>query len=188
MGFIDLLFLSLSLAMDCFSVSIVSGAILRSWQGKTIGRISFLFGFFQALMPLLGWLAVIHFAASLVAYGHWIAFAMLLFIGGKMIWEALRGDEETEAFHPHYLRTQLLLAIATSIDALAVGVSMAVTGYTSLNQLWWPLTVIGMVSLLMSLLGHWLGISFGKSIARRIQPELIGGIVLVLLGVKILLF
>ena len=178
MSFIDLILLALSLAMDCFSVSIVSGAILRSWQGKTIVRISFLFGFFQALMPLLGWLAVIHFAASL---------AMLLFIGGKMIWEALHGDEETEAFHPHHLRTQLLLAVATSIDALAVGVSMAVTGYTSMGQLWWPLTVIGVVSLLMSLVGHKLGISFGKSIARRIQPELIGGIILVLLGIKILL-
>lgn len=173
--------------MDCFSVSIVSGAILRSWQGKTIVRISFLFGFFQTLMPLLGWLAIIHFTASLASYGHWIAFAMLLFIGSKMIWESLYGDEDTEAFHPQHLRTQLLLAVATSIDALAVGVSMAVTGYISLNQLWWPITVIGMVSLLMSLIGHKLGINFGKSIARRIRPELIGGIILVLLGVKILI-
>lgn len=188
MSFIDLILLALSLAMDCFSVSIVSGAILRSWQGKTIVRISILFGFFQALMPLIGWLLVIHFAASLAVYGHWIAFALLLFIGGKMIWESIHGNEETTAFHPHHLRTQLLLAIATSIDALAVGVSMAVTGYTSMGKLWWPLTVICMVSLLMSLLGHRLGISFGKSIAHRIQPELIGGIILVLLGVKILLF
>ena len=147
-------------------------------------RISLLFGFFQALMPLIGWLAVIHFAASLTVYGHWIAFAMLLFIGGKMIFESLRADEETVAFHPHHLRTQLLLAIATSIDALAIGVSMAVTGYSSLQQLWVPLAVIGAVSLLMSLLGHRLGIRFGKSIAKRIQPELIGGIVLVALGVK----
>ena len=173
--------------MDCFSVSIVSGAILRSWQGKTIARISLLFGFFQALMPLLGWLAVSSFAASLATFGHWIAFALLLFIGGKMIWESLHNDESTNAFHPHHLPTQLLLAVATSIDALAVGVSMAVTDYTSIHQLWWPLTVIGVVSLLMSLIGHWLGICFGKSIARRIQPELIGGIILVLLGVKTLL-
>lgn len=187
MTLIELLLLALSLAMDCFSVSIVSGAILRSWQGKVIMRISFLFGFFQALMPLLGWLAVIHFAATLATYGHWIAFAILIFIGGKMIWEALFGNEETEVFHPHHLRTQLLLAVATSIDALAVGVSMAVTGYTSINQLWWPLAVIGVVSLLMSLMGHRLGISFGKSIARRIRPELFGGIILVLLGIRILL-
>ena len=187
MNSIDLLLLALSLAMDCFSVSIVSGAILRSWQSGTVWRISMLFGFFQALMPLIGWLMVIHFAASLATYGHWIAFAMLLFIGGKMIWESLDGDEEKEAFHPHHLYTQILLAIATSIDALAIGVSMAVTGYTSLRQLWWPLTVICVVSLLMSLIGHRLGISFGKSIARRIRPELIGGIVLVLLGVKTLL-
>ena len=173
--------------MDCFSVSIVSGAILRSWQGRTIVQISLLFGLFQALMPLLGWLAVIHFAANLAAYGHWIAFAMLLLIGGKMIWEALRSNEDTPAFHPRHLFTQLLLAIATSIDALAIGVSMAVTGYTSLHRLWWPLAVIGAVSLLMSLTGHWLGIRYGKSIARRIQPELIGGIILVLLGFKALI-
>jgi len=187
MNFIDLILLALSLAMDCFSVSTVSGAIMRSWQGATVWRISLLFGFFQALMPLIGWLAVIHFAASLATYGHWIAFVLLLFIGGKMIWESLNGDEETAAFHPHHLRTQLLLAVATSIDALAIGVSMAVTGYTLLSQLWWPLTVIGMVSLLMSLLGHHLGIRFGKSIAHRIRPELIGGIVLVALGIKALL-
>jgi len=188
LNFLDLILLALSLAMDCFSVSIVSGAILRSWQGGVVWRISLLFGFFQALMPLIGWAAVIHFTASLSVYGHWIAFVLLLFIGGRMIIESLRADEDAVSFHPHHLRTQLLLAVATSIDALAVGVSMAVTGYTSLQQLWWPLTVIGMVSLLMSLVGHRLGVSFGKSIARRIRPELIGGIILVLLGVKILLF
>ena len=187
MSFLDLILLALSLAMDCFSVSIVSGAILRSWQGGVVWRISLLFGFFQALMPLIGWLLVIHFAASLATYGHWLAFALLLFIGGKMIWESLQGDKETTAFHPHHLPTQLLLAVATSIDALAIGVSMAVTGYTSFSQLWWPLTVIGVVSLLMSLLGHRLGISFGKSIARRIKPELIGGIILIVLGIKALL-
>ena len=193
MNLLDIILLAVALAMDCFTVSIVSGVICTKESGvrsqEKVGclRMAFLFGFFQALMPLIGWLLVIHFAASLATYGHWLAFALLLFIGGKMIWESLQGDKETTAFHPHHLPTQLLLAVATSIDALAIGVSMAVTGYTSFSQLWWPLTVIGVVSLLMSLLGHRLGISFGKSIARRIKPELIGGIILIVLGIKALL-
>ncbi len=179
-----LLLLALSLAMDCFSVSLVSGAILRSFEGGVIVRTSLLFGFFQALMPFLGWVAVSLFAASIAQYGHWIAFALLLFIGGKMIVESLRNDEGEQSFNPRLLTTQLLLAVATSIDALAVGVSMAVTGYTTLSQLLWPLAVIGLASLLLSLAGHLLGIRFGHHIARVIRPELFGGIILVGLAFK----
>ena len=187
MSLLDILLLALSLAMDCFTVSIVSGAILRRWQGGVILRIAVLFGFFQALMPLIGWLGVHFFAARLEAYGRWIAFGLLLFIGGRMIWQSFReADEEKPFFRPEALTTQLLLAIATSIDALAIGVSMAVIGYDTIGSLLLPLTLIGVVSLVMSLIGHYLGIRFGRTVCRRLRPELFGGIILVALGVKIL--
>ena len=189
MNIADIFLLAVSLAMDCFTISIVSGAILRQWRGGVILRMSLLFGLFQALMPLAGWLAMRLFAARVEAYGHWIAFALLLFIGGRMIWEALheKSDDSHKMFRPESLSVQLLLAVATSIDALAVGVSMAVTGYSTISSLWLPLSIIGIVSLLFALAGHWLGITYGQSVSRRLRPELLGGIVLVLLGVKILL-
>ena len=111
--------------------------------------------------------------------------ATLTFIGGKMIWESF-GPEEEQHFNPSRLRTQLLLAIATSIDALAIGISFACTGFTMLSQLTMPLLIIGIVSFLFSIVGYHLGRRFGRTITRRMKPELFGGVILVLIGVKIL--
>jgi putative Mn2+ efflux pump MntP len=147
---------------------------------------AFLFGFFQALMPLLGWLGISHFQSYMEAYDHWIAFGLLGLIGGKMIWESFSPEEEHH-FNPCRLRTQLLLAVATSIDALAVGISFACTGYTALSQLTLPLLLIGLVSFLFSIVGYHLGRCFGKAIIRRLNPELIGGTILILIGVKVLM-
>lgn len=187
MTVLDIFLLALSLAMDCFTVSIVSGTILLRWKGRVIARLAFLFGFFQALMPLLGWLAIRLFAAQLETYGRWIAFSLLLFIGGRMIVSALRDNDEDAVFHPEKLPTQLLLAVATSIDALAVGVSLGVMGYSTIGSLSFPLLVIGAMSLLLSLLGCWLGIRFGRAVCSRMKPELLGGIILVGIGIKVLL-
>lgn len=185
---IDLLLLSAALAMDCFTVSMMSGVILRRNFTMPILRMAFLFGLFQAAMPLIGWLGTAHFSQYLEAVDHWIAFGLLAFIGGKMVWESFHGeDEEHQIFNPLKLRTQLLLAVATSIDALAVGISMACLSYTRIEQLTVPLFIIGMGSLVFSLLGYWLGVRFGKAIARRLKPELVGGIVLIFIGVKVLL-
>ena len=185
---IDLLLLSAALAMDCFTVSMMSGVILRRNFTMPIMRMAFLFGLFQAAMPLIGWLGTAHFSQYLEAVDHWIAFGLLAFIGGKMVWESFHGeDEEHQIFNPLKLRTQLLLAVATSIDALAVGISMACLSYTRIEQLTVPLFIIGMGSVLFSLLGYWLGVRFGKAIARRLKPELVGGIVLIFIGVKVLL-
>jgi len=187
MNLLDIILLAIALAMDCFTVSIVSGIILQNHgdRGPVIFRMAFLFGLFQALMPLLGWLGISRFQTYMEAYDHWIAFGLLAFIGGKMIWESF-GDEEQQHFNPSRLRTQLLLAIATSIDALAVGISFACTGYNTISQLTLPLWIIGLVSFLFSLLGFYLGRHFGGSITRRLKPELFGGIILVGIGVKIL--
>ena len=147
---------------------------------------AFLFGFFQALMPLLGWLGISHFQSYMEAYDHWIAFGLLAFIGGRMIKESF-GPEEEQHFNPRRLRTQLLLAIATSIDALAIGISFACTGYNTLGQLTLPLIIIGVVSFLFSIIGYLLGARFGRIIAHRFKPELLGGIILIGIGVKILI-
>ena len=183
----DLLLLSVALAMDCFTVSTMSGVILRRPAGAAILRMAFFFGLFQAMMPLIGWLGTAHFSHYLEAVDHWIAFGLLAFIGGKMIWEAFTNDEEHQTFNPLSLRTQLLLAVATSIDALAVGISMACLGYEHIGQLTVPRLMIGSVSMLFSLLGYWLGVRFGHSIARRFKPGLLGGLVLIFIGVKVLI-
>ena len=108
---IDLLLLSAALAMDCFTVSMMSGVILRRNFTMPILRMAFLFGLFQAAMPLIGWLGTAHFSQYLEAVDHWIAFGLLAFIGGKMVWESFHGeDEEHQIFNPLKLRTQLLLA------------------------------------------------------------------------------
>ena len=182
MNLLDIILLAVALAMDCFTVSIVSGVMLS----RRVIRMAFLFGFFQAMMPLLGWLGISHFQAYMEAYDHWIAFSLLAFIGGKMIWESF-GPEEEQHFNPSKLRTQLLLAVATSIDALAVGISFACTGFAMVSQLTMPLLIIGIVSLLFSIIGYHLGRRFGSIITRRLKPELFGGIILILIGVKILI-
>lgn len=184
----DLLLLSVALAMDCFTVSLMSGVILRRSITIIILRMALLFGIFQAAMPLAGWLGTAHFSQYLEAVDHWIAFGLLAFIGGKMIWESFHNDEDDEpSFNPLRLRTQLLLAVATSIDALAVGISMACLGYDHITTLTLPLVMIGVTSALMSIVGYWLGVRFGRIVARRIKPELIGGLVLVFIGIKVLL-
>ena len=210
MSLLDILLLAVALAMDCLTVSIVSGVILFTVYSlqftddysaddsglaskSTVNskpltvnlRMAFFFGFFQAMMPLIGWLGVSHFQSYLEAYDHWIAFGLLAFIGGRMIWESVSPEEE-QHFNPRRLQTQLLLAVATSIDALAVGISFACTGYTSISQLTLPLIIIGVVSFLFSLIGYQLGTRFGRSIAHRLKPELLGGVILIGIGVKIL--
>ena len=205
MTLFDIIMLAIALAMDCFTVSIVSGVIktekrsaapcasllssrrsLSSHFSLLALRMALLFGFFQAFMPLLGWLGISYFSRYLEAIDHWIAFTLLAIVGGNMIREAL-GNEEEQHFNPSRLRTQLILAVATSIDALAIGISFACTGYDRLSLLWLPLAVIGVVSFGFSIAGYVLGMCFGRSIARRLKPELLGGIILILIGLKILI-
>ena len=187
MNLTDIILLAIALAMDCFTVSIVSGLTGgQSTRDAWILRMAFLFGFFQAFMPLLGWLGIIHFESYMAAYDHWIAFGLLAFVGGKMVWESF-GDDEEQHFNPRLLSTQLLLAVATSIDALAVGISFACTGYTNLSSLTIPLFIIGIVSFLFSIMGYHLGRHFGRAITKRMKPELMGGLILIAIGLKILL-
>lgn len=185
MSLIDITFLALALAMDCFTVSIVSGVIIRKYILSVILRMAVLFGLFQAMMPFIGWLGTSYFSHYLESVDHWIAFGLLAFLGGKMIKDSF-GSEEEAHFDPSKLTSQLLFAVATSIDALAVGISFACLGYKNLEQLTLPLIVIGVCSFVMSILGNILGVMCGKSIVKRLKPEFIGGVILLLIGFRIL--
>lgn len=185
MSLIDITFLALALAMDCFTVSIVSGVIIRKYILSIILRMAVLFGLFQAMMPFIGWLGTSYFSHYLESVDHWIAFGLLVFLGGKMIKDSF-GSEEEAHFDPSKLTSQLLFAVATSIDALAVGISFACLGYKNIEQLTLPLIVIGVCSFVMSILGNVLGVVCGKSIVKRLKPEFIGGVILLLIGFRIL--
>lgn len=148
--------------------------------------IAFFFGLFQALMPVAGWAATTRFSHYLEAVDHWIAFGLLAFIGIRMIADAFKADED-KSMNPRSLRTQLLLAVATSIDALAIGISYACTGYDSLSSIAVQVLVIGLVSFLMSLLGFGIGVRFGDAVVRKLRPELLGGVILIGIGIKILI-
>ena len=186
MNQLDIWFLALALAMDCFAVSIASGIIVKKHIGKMMIRMAFLFGFFQAAMPLIGWFGVSTFTSYLENIDHWIAFGLLTFLGGRMIRESFLPEEEKK-IKPRKLKTQVVLAIATSIDALAVGISFACTGFSNLKMLVCPLLIIGFVSFVMSIIGVLLGVRFGKPITKKLKPELLGGFILIIIGIKVLL-
>lgn len=183
---LETILIALALAMDCFAVSAVCGVIIRRFEGRVMLPIAFFFGLFQGLMPLIGWALTSSFSHYLEAVDHWIAFGMLAVIGGKMIADSFKAEED-KSMNPRNLRTQLLLAVATSIDALAVGISYACTGYQTIASIAVPVVVIGIVSFMMSLLGFTVGVKFGEAVVKKLRPELLGGIILIGIGVKILI-
>ena len=186
MGFLDILVLAVALSMDSFTMAIISGVVLKRRDWGVIVPLGFLFGFFQAAMPLLGWLLTARFSRYIEAYDHWIAFALLVLIGGKMIVGSFQ-EKVQYAFNPARLNTQIALALATSIDALAVGISFVCVGYTTLGSLLFPLLAVGIASFVLGVAGCLLGIRFGVTVSRRMKPELFGGVILVFIGIKILL-
>lgn len=191
MSILELWLLAVALAMDCFTVSIVFGVLLRKIEWRTILVVAFLFGLFQAMMPLAGWLATNSFSSLIEDYDHWIAFCLLAFLGGRMIKESFSDDKEEEEaevkhINPRKLKTQLVFAVATSIDALAVGISFTCLGFNTISSLSLPLLIIGFVSLAFSIVGSLLGIRFGKGVEKRLKPELLGGIVLIIIGIRVL--
>ena len=186
MSALDLWLLAIGLAMDCFTVSIASGIILKRIEWKPILSMAFCFGLFQALMPLISWALFVRVGTLLQQIDHWVAFGLLLFLGGNMIREAFSKEEEHH-FNPHRWVVILTLAVATSIDALAVGISFAFIGFNTLTSMVYPLVVIGLVSFVFSLVGSGLGIWFGIGIAKKLKPELLGGIILIIIGCKIVI-
>ncbi len=181
---VEFLLLGVGLAMDAFAVSICKGLAMRKVNKKQAVIIALFFGGFQAIMPVIGWLLCKGFQTYIEAFDHWIAFALLAFIGVKMIIETLREKEDDvvieEMDPPLDMKEMLMLAIATSIDALAVGISLAALDRPIVESA----TIIGVVTFVISIIGVYIGNFFGNRYKKR--AELTGGIILVLIGVKIL--
>ncbi len=167
--------------MDAFAVAIATGIALGEVSGRQLFRLSWHFGLFQFLMPVVGWMAGVTLAARLSAWDHWLAFGLLLFIGGKMIRSGIRGaDAEAGNRDPTRGVSLVLLSVATSVDALAVGLSLGVLGV----RIWYPAAVIGVVTCGLTAAGMRLGRVLGRAVGNRM--EVAGGLVLVGIGVKIL--
>ena len=184
---LDIWLLAIGLAMDCFAVSIASGIIMKRIRLRPMLSMAFAFGFFQALMPLLGWIGASSFSHLIEDWDHWIAFAILAFLGGRMVYESFKDEECRHEFDPTNLKVLLTLAVATSIDALAVGISFAFVGTYSISTILPPIGIIGLVSFVLSLAGLMFGICFGHGLARKLRAELWGGIILIAIGTKILI-
>jgi len=178
----EIILLGVGLAMDCFAVSITSGMQTKQclWRGPLL--MAFLFGFFQGGMPLIGFVAGSHFATFFSRFAPWIALALLGFLGGKMIAESLKKKREcpieprSDVFAIKHL---LLLAVATSIDALATGVIFIPTP----SIIWLAIGFIALTSFIFSIAGYLIGVVFGCNF--RVNVELIGGLILVAIGLKI---
>ena len=181
---LEIWLLAVGLAMDCFTVSITSGIIMRRICRRTFFIMAFFFGLFQAVMPLIGWFAASRFSHLIEDYDHWIAFGLLAFLGGRMIKESFSGEDKC-CFDPTKLKVVLTLAVATSIDALAVGISFACVGMSSFSSILLSIVIIGFTSFILSLAGSLIGVFFGNRFNLRM--ELWGGLILVAIGVKILI-
>ena len=177
---VEILLIAVSLALDAFAVSVSSGISIPGFGVKQAARMGLWFGAFQFMMPVAGWLLGSSVSQYIETVDHGVAFALLAVIGGRMAWGSLRGGEEDEAPADLSARRLCLLAIATSIDALAVGVSMAFMNVPVLLSA----VVIGVVAFGLSVVGGLAGRRLGALFQRR--AELVGGLVLVGLGVKIL--
>ena len=183
MNNLEIWLLAISLAMDCFTVSITSGIILRKICWRTCLTMAFFFGLFQALMPLAGWFFASRFNHLIESFDHWIAFGLLAFLGFKMIKDGISGDEKC-CFDPNRMKVILTLAVATSIDALAVGISFAFVGMNTFLSILYSIAIIGLVSFVLSVIGNLLGVFFGKHM--HLRTEILGGVILIAIGTKIL--
>lgn len=182
MDFLTLLGIAVALAMDAFAVALGAGLSLPQLTGRHLFRFGFHFGLFQALMPIIGWLAGVTVRVYIESYNHWLAFGLLSLVGGKMLWEARHTDaDRPRGGDPTKGLTLVLLSIATSIDALAVGLSLAILGV----DIWTPALVIGLVAGVLTICGMLLGRRLGQRWETGV--EVLGGLVLIAIGVKILL-
>lgn len=183
MGFVELLLLSVGLAMDAFAVSICKGLSMKRASIKGMASCGIWFGGFQALMPLVGFLLGSLFAEAIEAVDHWVAFALLFLIGINMLKEAFSKKGECDCTAADFsFKVMLTMALATSIDALAIGISLAMAGDVNI---WLAILLIGIVTCALSALGVKIGSVFGDKFEKKAQ--IAGGIILMLLGVKILL-
>ncbi|MBQ8297583.1 MAG: manganese efflux pump [Ruminococcus sp.] len=177
----EIILLSVSLAMDAFSVSVCKGLSMKKldYRGGIATALSF--GIFQALMPLIGYFLGSQFAEYITSFSHWVAFILLGFIGGKMIFEAVYEEDEVTAAYKFDFKELMLLSIATSIDALAVGIVFA----TEKTNVALSVCLIGVITAVLSFVGVLIGNKFGSKYEKK--AELAGGAILIIIGAKLLL-
>ena len=180
MGVLELLLLSVGLAMDAFAVSVCKGISMKKMNWKKAIIIGLYFGGFQALMPTIGYFLGSAFQSLITSMDHWIAFILLGIIGGGMIKESFGDDEENRNDDVSF-KTMIVLAIATSIDALAIGITFA---FLNVNLVL-AISLIGIITFIVSVFGTKIGNRFGDKYEKK--AEFLGGVILVLLGIKILL-
>jgi manganese efflux pump family protein len=173
--------IAVGLAMDASAVSMAAGASGQAFGGRAAFRLSFHFGLFQFLMPVMGWYLGSTVAPLIAHVDHWIAFGLLAFVGGRMVRSGLSRDEGSVPADPSRGLTLVALSVATSIDALAIGLSLAMLGV----KIWYPSVVIGLVTAGLSLLGLRVGTRFGTRFGMRM--EIAGGVILVAIGGRLLI-
>ncbi len=181
MSFAEILLIALGLAMDAFAVCLGAGTTQHIKGPRPVFRLAFHFGLFQALMPILGWLVGSTIIKWIAPVDHWIAFGLLAFVGVRMIRSGLDANGESHATDPSRGATLIMLSVATSIDAFAVGLSLAVLGVGII----FPSIIIGVVAGGMSLLGIFLGGRLGRKFGKRM--EVIGGLILIAIGVRVVI-
>lgn len=181
MTIVDIILIGIGLSMDAVAVSAISGMSIKAIRLNEALTIAFAFGLFQGIMPLLGFLAGSVFTRFMSTFAPWVALVMLGFVGGKMIWESRHGGEEQPGVARFSFKVLLVQAVATSLDALAVGVSFAAVHVDIL----WAASVIAAITFALSLGAVYIGRSFGCLLADK--AELVGGIILVLIGIKMVL-
>ncbi len=180
MTFIEIIIISIGLAMDASAVSLAAAAAGFAKDGRAKFRLAFHFGLFQFLMPVIGWLLGIGFVSYLKAVDHWVAFGLLGIVGTRMIIEGLDSSVENQKKDPSKGMTMVMLSVATSIDALAIGLSLAMLDV----NIWYPSVMIGVITCIMSLLAIQVGMRLGVMFGKRM--EIFGGVVLMGIGIKIL--
>ncbi len=181
MHFVEIFLIAVGLSMDAFAVSVGASASGRRMAPRAAFRLSFHFGLFQCLMPIAGWLLGAGVARLVASFGGWLAWALLTLVGGRMIYSGLRPAGKTHRLDPSRGMALVMLAVATSVDAFAVGFSLAMLRVS----IWYPAVVIGFVTGALSLAGVSVGTRLGKGIGRPM--EIIGGLLLVGIGLRILL-
>ena len=179
MNILEVFLIATSMAMDAFAVSLGIGSDDQFEGGRPWFRISFHFGFFQFLLPIVGWFAGANFVKYIENYDHWIAFLLLVFVGARMIRSGFNGSNSATLKDPSRGWTMVLLSVAVSVDALAIGFSLALINV----DIWYPAVVIGIITGMFSLLGLKLGKFLGEKFGKRM--EIFGGLVLILIGIRI---
>lgn len=181
MSFLTILMIAVGLSMDSLSVSVASGIFMNCFKVREAIRIATILALFQGVLTFAGWALGINFSDYISAVDHWIAFVLLAYLGGKMIYEAFKEDKDEDGITSLSMKRVMALGLATSIDAMAVGVGMA---FLKANILY-PVSIITITTFLFSFLGLFFGCKFGK--IKFLNIEFIGGLILVGIGVKILI-